>query len=511
MATNPEICPTMSAQNLAVFLTHSKGDLSVPYIDNLTGLYNHSFFQISLEHELKRFERYGASFVLALVDIDWFSYFNEHNTHVVGDLMLKEVAQKISANIRDVDIAARYAGDQFFILIPETGLDEAQIIAQRIRQSVEQIENAKLTISIGLVACPMDAVDRHGLIQKTYEALQEAKIRGKNKVFRFQSQKKQVDDSENCILIVDDTPANLRMLEALLVAENYTVIKAPGGKEALHTIIKYENSIDLVLLDIMMPEMNGYEVCRCLKRNNHTCMIPIITVTALDDIESRIKSIESGADDFLTRPLNRAELLARVKHLIDFRKTTKKLTDVKDVLLSLANTVEAKDTCTQGHVERVANLAVMIGDRLKLSSREIESLWFAGILHDIGKIGIPTEILNKPGPLSSEEFDLMASHPIIGYKICLPLESTLGCALHAIRHHHERLDGSGYPDQLKGDLIPVITRIMSVVDMFDAMTTDRPYRKAMPMNKAFEILQQDVSKGKLDAMIVEKLSSMVIR
>jgi putative two-component system response regulator len=510
MATNPEIYHTVSVQNRAALLTPSKGDLSVSYTDNLTGLYNHSFFQISLDLELKRFKRYGAPFVLALVDIDWFSYFNENNTHIVGDLMLKEVAQKISANIRDVDIAARYGGDQFFIMIPETELDEALIVAQRIRQSVEKIETAKITISIGLVACPMDAIDRLGLIQKTYEALHEAKIRGKNKVFRFEPQK-QVDDSTNYVLIVDDTPVNLKMLEALLVSENYKVIKALGGKEALHTIIKYEKNIDLILLDIMMPGMNGYEVCKHLKQNNHTRLIPIIAVTALSDIEARVKCIEAGADDFITRPLNKIEFLTRIKHLIDFRKTIKKLTDIKDVLLSLVNIVEAKDIYTQGHVERVANLAVLIGNKLNLSSKEIESLWFAGILHDIGKISIPTEILNKPGPLSPEEFDLMASHSIIGYKICLPLESTLGYALHAIRHHHERLDGSGYPDQLKGDSIPIITRIMSVVDMFDAMTTDRPYRKAIPLNKAFEILQQDVSKGKLDAMIVEKLYNIVIK
>lgn len=488
----------------ANFLIQNEADFPLGsnlYLDDPTGLYNLSFFQISLAHELKRFKRYGAPFVLALVGFEGLLPSNDNNTQ-------KETARIILESIRDVDLAARYINNQFFILIPETGLEEAQIIAQRIRQSVEKTQPAKMAVSIGLVACPMDGVDRFGLIHKAIEALQKAKT--KDGIFYFQTTKKMLDDSTNHILIVDDMPANLRMLEAMLASENYQVIKASGGREAIHATVTYENNIDLILLDIIMPEINGYEVCRHLKKNHRTRMIPIIAVTALSDIDSRIKCIEAGADDFITRPLNKFEFLAKVKHLIEFHKTIKKLTDVKDILLSLANAVEAKDIYTKGHVERVANLAVLIGKKLDLSSKYIESLWFAGILHDIGKIGIPTEILNKPGPLSPEEFDLMASHSIIGYKICLPLESTLGFALHAIRHHHERLDGSGYPDQLKGDSIPTITRIMSVVDMFDAMTTDRPYRKAMPVKKAFEVLEQDVRKGKLDTIIVEKLHNIVL-
>jgi putative two-component system response regulator len=497
MITNSEFNANLLIQNMADFPLSSNF-----YLDDSTGLYNLGFFQISLDQELKRFKRYGAPFVIALVDFEGSLYSNESNTQ-------KENARIILESVRDADLAARYVNNQFLILLPETGLDEAQIIAQRIRQSTEKIERVKTAVSIGLVACPMDGVDRFDLIHKAVEALQIAKTRDGNKVFYFQTTKKILDDSINYVLIVDDMPANLRMLEAILASENYKVIKVSGGREGLHTAVKYENNIDLILLDIIMPEVNGYEVCRHLKMNNRTRMIPIIAVTSLSDIDSRVKCIEAGADDFITRPLNKFEFLAKVKHLIEFHKTIKKLTDVKDILLSLANAVEAKDIYTKGHVERVANLAVLIGKKLDLSPKYIESLWFAGILHDIGKIGIPTEILNKPGPLSPEEFDLMASHSIIGYKICLPLESTLGSALHAIRHHHERLDGSGYPDQLKGDSIPTITRIMSVVDMFDAMTTDRPYRRAMPVEKAFEVLQQDVKKGKLDMMIVEKLYNIV--
>lgn len=481
---------------------------SVPFTDNLTGLYNHSLFQISLDHEVKRFQRYGTPFVLALIDIDWFSHFNEHNNHVHGDLMLREVAKLIAENTRDVDIAARYSGDQFIILI--TGADPAKglTITERIRRSVEELANANLTVSVGQVSCPADATNRIGLIQKAKDALQEAKKRGKNTIYRFEAQKPSLIDSPSHILIVDDIPANLKMLEALLLPEHYSIIKAQNGKDALHTLSKYDTDIDLVLLDIMMPGMNGYEVCQQIKHNDQTRMIPIIAITALNDIESRIKGIEAGADDFLTRPLNKSELLARVKHLVNFRKLNKKLTNIKNVLLSLANTVEAKDIYTQGHVERVANLAVAIGDRLRLPPKDIESLWFAGILHDIGKIGIPNEVLNKPGRLSPEEFELMKNHPKISYKICLPLEDTLGLALTAIRQHHEKLDGSGYPDGLKEDAIPKISRIMAVVDIYDALTTDRPYRKAMTKDKALQLVRLEASQGKLDATIVEILHEM---
>ena len=186
------------------------------------------------------------------------------------------------------------------------------------------------------------------------------------------------------------------------------------------------------------------------------------------------------------------------------------MASIENVLFSLANTVEAKDTYTQGHVERVSNMAVNLGKKLGMTGRELEALRFGGALHDIGKIAVPGKILNKPGPLDPNEWEIMKSHPDEGCKICLPLMKNLGPALEVIRHHHEKLDGSGYPDGLKGDEISVAARVMGVVDIYDALITDRPYRKGMSKEKAFEILREEAERDKLDKEVVEVLIKMLV-
>jgi putative two-component system response regulator len=179
------------------------------------------------------------------------------------------------------------------------------------------------------------------------------------------------------------------------------------------------------------------------------------------------------------------------------------------VLFSLAKTVEAKDEYTKGHVERVSKLAIILGKKMGLSDREMEALRYGGILHDIGKITIPEKILNKPGPLSPEEIQVMKGHPVAGYNICLPLKKNLGYALEVIRQHHERLDGSGYPDGLKNEDLSPASRIMAVVDIYDALVTDRAYREGLKLEKAFEILSQEANDKKLDGDIVGKLIEVV--
>jgi putative two-component system response regulator len=251
--------------------------------------------------------------------------------------------------------------------------------------------------------------------------------------------------------------------------------------------------------------MDGYEVCRRLKNSEKTRLIPVIMVTALHDMEAKVKGIEAGADDFLPKPVNKIELQARTRSLVNTKKLNDKLTSVEDVLFSLANAVEAKDSYTQGHTQRVADMAVLLGGKMSLSEQEINALRVGGILHDIGKIGVPRDILNKPGPLSDDEWVVMKKHPTIGHKICLPLKKSLGPALDMIQHHHEKLDGSGYPDGLREDEIPTVARIMAVVDIYDALVTDRPYRKGMTRERALSILQEEADEGKLDKSVVEQL------
>ena len=282
---------------------------------------------------------------------------------------------------------------------------------------------------------------------------------------------------------------------------------AESGKEALY--ILSQTDIDLVLLDIMMPEMDGIEVCRQIKSNEETRMIPVMLITGFDDTNTRIRGIEAGAEDFITKPFNMAELTARTKSLVRLKKLNNNLAGIENVLFSMANTVEAKDRYTQGHVERVSAMAVAIGKKMNLSNTELEALRLGGALHDIGKMGIPREIINKQGPLDEDEWDLMKQHPIIGHKICMPLKRNLCAALDVIRHHHEKLDGSGYPDGLQGSEISMVARIMAVADIYDALITERPYRKAFSTDKVYEILHQETSQGKIDKDVVTCLIGLL--
>jgi len=478
-------------------------EAGVPFTDSLTGLFTHGFFQTALEWEVERFKRHGEVFTLALVDIDSFAAYNRSHGHAHGDQALKRMVELIKQSTRQVDLAARYSGDVFAIILIKSEASTAKVAAERIRDAVVKTFDNTLTVSVGLASFPGDASNKMSLIEKAQEALLQAKIRGKNKVHFFEKERQQCDDTKSTILVVDDEPRNVKLLEALLRPLHYEVLKAFDGEEALSIVNK--TSVDLVLLDIMMPKMDGYEVCRRLKESEITRLIPIIMVTALHDIEAKVKGIESGADDFLPKPVNKIELQARTKSLINTKKLNDKLTSTEDVLFSLATAVEAKDSYTQGHTQRVADMAILLGKKMNLAEDEVAALRVGGILHDIGKIGVPRDVLNKPGRLTAEEWDVMKQHPDIGYKICLPLKRTLGLALDMIQHHHEKLDGSGYPEGLQGDEISTVARIMAVVDIYDALVTDRPYRKGMTKEKALSILDQEANEGKLDKTIIEQL------
>ena len=478
-----------------------------PVTDSLTRLLNLGFFQFLLDREFKRSERYGGPFTLALIDVDAFSFYNQRHGTVEGDVKLRQIADIILENIRESDMAARFSGDVLAVLLVQANITAAFGSIERIRTAVETIANGHLTISAGLASFPENASDGSTLIQKAQKALLQAKIKGKNRVCTIGNPSVIPSKEKERILVVDDDPRNVKLIEALLLPMNYEVIKAFSGLEALSMVNKVE--MDLVLLDIMMPVMSGYEVCRRLKSIEDTRLIPVVMVTALDSIEDKVKAIEAGADDFLSKPVNKVELLARTQSLVRLKKLNSRMVGMENILFSLANAVEAKDTYTQGHVDRVASLAMAVGDKMKLSEGELEALKYGGALHDIGKIWVSGEILNKPGALNPSEWKEMQGHAEAGYKICMPLKKNLGPALDVIRHHHEKLDGSGYPDGLKREQIPMVIRIMTVVDIYDALITDRPYRKSLGKEKTFDILHQEVNEGKLDKSVVACLIELV--
>jgi putative two-component system response regulator len=314
------------------------------------------------------------------------------------------------------------------------------------------------------------------------------------------------ESHQGIILVADDNEANRELLSALLSAEGYRVVCAADGQQALKQV--GSDSIDLALLDVVMPRPTGFEVCQAMKSKPETRLIPVVLLTSLNSDDDRIIGIMCGADDFLTKPVNKHELLARVHSLLRLKRFTDELDNAETVLFSLALTIEAKDPYTEGHCDRLSKYSVALGEKLGLSEELRVALRRGGLMHDIGKLAVPEHILLKPGPLTPEERKIMEQHTIVGERICAPLRS-FRHVLPIIRHHHEKWDGSGYPDGLKGEQIPLTARILQVTDIYDALTTDRPYRKALSLEKAFAIMREEVKRGWWDESILDEFEAVV--
>lgn len=308
------------------------------------------------------------------------------------------------------------------------------------------------------------------------------------------------------VLVVDDHAASRMTSVALLAMEGYEVIEADSGTAAIALIAHKQP--DLILLDVMMPGMDGFEVCQRLKHSEQTRLIPVIFITALNDRRSRIRGIEVGADDFLTKPFDRLELAARVKSLVSQKRLNEDLDHAEQVLFSIARAIESRDPNTGDHCERLIKLGKAFGEYLRLSRSQIRDLMWGGYLHDIGKVGIPDAVLLKQGKLTPEEWEIMRQHVLIGERICQPLRSTRG-VIPIIRHHHEKWDGTGYPDGLKGEDIPKLAQVFQMIDIFDALTSERPYKNSYTPEEALEIMSQETEKGWRNPKLMQEFAEFV--
>ena len=308
------------------------------------------------------------------------------------------------------------------------------------------------------------------------------------------------------VMVVDDEPMVAEVLRRLLVKEGYNVDVFGGAQDALEALPAVRPH--LALLDVNMPGMTGIELCRRIKQDPAHRLTPVVLVTGQAQRDVRLEGLEAGADDFLAKPVDPQELLVRVRSLVRIKRYTDDLDSAASIIIAMALLIEARDGNTEGHCHRMANYATALGRALNLSEEDLQALHRGGFLHDIGMLAIPDSVLRKSGPLNPDEFELMKSHTTVGDSLCGNLRS-LEAVRPIIRHHHERYDGSGYPDGLVGDAIPLVAQIMGVVDVYDAVTTRRPYQGPHSAQESIAILRDQAARGWRRPDLVEAFAGLI--
>jgi putative two-component system response regulator len=308
------------------------------------------------------------------------------------------------------------------------------------------------------------------------------------------------------ILIVDSTDINRRLLRGILKTAPYRILESRCASDAIRLIEAH--AVDLIILDLMLPEMSGPDLCRWLKTNRRTQIIPVLMLTSVAGIENEIAGLTSGADEFLLKPLHPEVVRARIRAMLRNKAIIDSLEQAETILFALAQIVESRDTYTAMHCERLAASSVKLGEALGLPNQDLVALYRGGYLHDIGKICVPDAILHKSGSLTPEQWEIIRQHPMKGEEICRPVKS-LAPVLPIIRSHHERWDGSGYPDRLRGEEIPLLARILQVADIYDALVTARPYKPAMTREEALHTMEQEVRAGWRDPELVSLFANTV--
>ena len=309
------------------------------------------------------------------------------------------------------------------------------------------------------------------------------------------------------ILIADGNATIRKLLRHGLSSADYEIIEATDGKQAMELAMQRPEP-NAILIDAQIAGMSGLDVCRALKNDMQYRTIPVIVMTTAGTNEEINEAVDAGADEFLSKPINRAELNVRLRSITRMHRGNAEMIGAESVALSLARAVASKDGYSSGHVEQVANFAVDFGKTLGMDSAELKMLRYGAILHNVGKIAIPDSILEKTGPLTPRERALFHQHPRVGCDICAPL-APLRPVLPIIRHHKEHFDGTGYPDGLRGDKIPLKAQVVGIVDVFSALTSDRPFRRAKSQSEAIEILRDRARQGMHDPALVERFCESI--
>lgn len=478
------------------------------YSDALTGVYNRRFYEENVKNS-----KINAG--IAMLDVDDFKLYNDSLGHIAGDMALCACADTIKSCIRKSDQAIRYGGDEFLIIIYDVTEDEFRKKLMDIQDAVNktvipEYSKIQLQVSIGGVICTDETVA--DAVLRADSLMYIAKNR-KNIVIIENDEdvtKEELDEIKQQVLIVDDAILNRELLSEML-GNDFRILEASNGAECVEKLKEYGTGISIVLLD-MMPVMDGYEVLDYMNKNHWIDDIPVIMISG-EDSESYVrKAYEMGVSDYISRPFDVKVVYQRVINTIKLyakqRRLIRMVTDQiyrrennNKILISiLSHIVEFRNGESGSHVIHINKLTDMllkelvgITDRYDITGDDIELIATASALHDIGKIGIDDAILNKPGRLNDEEFEVMKTHTVIGARMLDDLdafkgEKLLKTAWQICRWHHERYDGNGYPDGLKGDDIPISAQVVSVADVYDALTSDRVYKRAFSHEKAMQMI-----------------------
>ena len=479
------------------------------YIDVLTGAHNRRFY----EEKLKSTKCYGG---VAMLDVDDFKLYNDSLGHAAGDEALITVVNAVKECIRKTDLIIRFGGDEFLIVVHDVTEDEFKAKLNQIHDAIHKTiipKYSKMQIEVSIGGVVADGETVADAVMRADKLMYIAKNR-KNMVITEHDSGKTDDEIEEIkqqVLIVDDSDINREILSEMLNGD-FRILEASNGKECIDLLEQYGTGISIVLLDIVMPVMDGYEVLKIMGKNHWIEDIPVIMISG-EGSESYVrKAYELGVSDFISRPFDMKTVYQRVLNTIKLyakqRRLIKMVTDQiyerennNKILISiLSHIVEFRNGESGSHVIHINKLTELLlrqlvknTDEYDLTGNDIELIATASALHDIGKIGIDDAILNKPGRLTDEEFEIMKTHTVIGARMLEDLEvykdqKLVRTALQICRWHHEKYDGRGYPDGLKGEEIPIAAQVVSVADVYDALTSERVYKKAFSHEKAMEMI-----------------------
>ena len=503
-------------------------------LDILTGAYTRNYYETEMKH---------ASFAggVALIDIDDFKLCNDLYGHDVGDLALIETSKAIRSNIMEKDILIRYGGDELLLLLPEATPERMDSVLEKIRADVSEVKNGKLggirlSISVGGVMTDKgpitDAVYRADRIM--YLAKRQKNTVMTDRKIESNSEKQSGDDKERPnVLIVDDSEFNRELLFGIL-GESFEILEADSGKEGLKLLRRYGTQISVVLLDIIMPEMNGFDVLDEMNREHWLDNIPVIMISADDSDENIRRAFDLGVTDYICRPFDAKVVERRIRNTITLNLKQRRMLSLlaeqsrdkekigQMMVDILSNTVCYVNGESGQHIRNIQRITAILlerlllkTDRYRLSFQDCVMISTASALHDIGKVGINTFILNKPGILTPEEYEVMKKHTLIGEHILksgelseFREEPLLKTAEQICRWHHERYDGSGYPDGLSGEEIPIAAQVVSIADVFDALMSKRSYKEALSAEVALRMIENGEC-GSFNPVLIECLKQAV--